>query len=122
MGFADDAKGLVGSVFGAVEAGHGLSERTIGVAEKRLGVRLPGVLREYYRLLGRHREVSRGMNRLLGPSELCVSNRALVFAEENQGVFVAGVLEAELGEEDPAVREDYRNGEGWHLVSARISS
>jgi hypothetical protein len=122
MGFTDDASDLVNSVFGRIETGHGVDEPTIGVAEKRLGVPLPAVLREYYRLLGKHREVSRGMNRLLAPSELCVSDGALVFAEENQGVFLAGILVAEIGEEDPAVGEDYRNGEGWHLVGAKLSS
>src|SRR4051812_28923382 len=77
--------------------GYPLSERTalssgvLAEAEKRLGVRVPAALREYYLVAGRERRFNACCNRLLPPSEWAVDKQRLVFMEENQAVCCWGV-------------------------------
>ena len=83
----------------------GLPEEQILRAEQRLGLHLPGVLRHFYRLVGRRDDINQAFNQLLLPDDIFVVDGYLVFFRENQCVVVWGVRTAEMDEEDPAVYE-----------------
>jgi hypothetical protein len=78
-------------------------EPGVAQAEARLGLRLPSVLRAYYRLAGRFDRFNRAHNRLCRPGEWSVDGGKLVFLEENQCVVVWGVEASRSPEEDPPV-------------------
>jgi hypothetical protein len=121
MPFPEEAADLITSVFGPLSAAHRIPDRTIAAAEKRLGVTLPAALGDYYRLAGKHKLVSDGMNHLRKPSKLQLSDGVLVFMDENQDVFSAGVLAADLGKDDPPVSERNRGEREWRLAATRLS-
>jgi hypothetical protein len=72
-------------------------------AEKRLGVRLPGSLKEYYLVAGREKRINQLHNRLLPPEKLRIDSERLVFMEENQWVVYWGVPAVRETEPDAAV-------------------
>ncbi|UGQ12005.1 SMI1/KNR4 family protein [Yinghuangia sp. ASG 101] len=110
-----------------LDSGDGWSEGDLAAAEARLGVRLPGVLREGYSLFGRRRDLTGNHDVLLGPAELSVdeAKEALVFRYENQGAASWGILLESLGEDDPAVfvRPDLadKSDERWEGWLGRLS-
>jgi hypothetical protein len=81
----------------------GEPEPSVAQAEARLGLRLPLVLRSYYRLAGRYDRFNRAHNRLRRPGEWSVDGGKLVFLEENQCVVVWGVEASRSPEDDPSV-------------------
>jgi hypothetical protein len=93
--------------------GYPLSERTslssgeLAKAEKRLGVRVPAALRDYYLVAGRERRFNESCNRLLPPSEWGVDKQRLIFMEENQWVCCWGVSVRNPSSDDPPVSEGY---------------
>ncbi|MCM2387994.1 SMI1/KNR4 family protein [Streptomyces albipurpureus] len=105
----------------------GCGQEELDAAESRLGVRLPGALREAQMLLGRRDDLIRNHNRLLTPAQLFIDTdgEALVFHEENQGVALWGVLLADLDQIDPAVfvRVDLadKESEKWEPWLDRLS-
>ncbi|GAA1550798.1 hypothetical protein GCM10009678_37140 [Actinomadura kijaniata] len=98
-------------------ARDGFTEEELDAAEARLGARLPGTLREAYRLFGRRADLTSNHDTLLAPSELYVLDGALVFRSENQGAVNWGVRSADSGLADPAtfVRADLadKSAERW---------
>jgi hypothetical protein len=60
-------------------------------AERRLAIRLPGSLREYYLVAGREKRINQFHNRLLPPEKLSIDSGRVVFMEENQWVVYWGV-------------------------------
>jgi hypothetical protein len=102
----------------------GLPEATVADAEARLGVRLPAVLRSYYRLAGRFDQFNLAHNRLLRPDEWFVADGRLVFLEENQHVVFWGVEAGASPEDDPPVdqgpNDDGRPAE-WSREHGRCS-
>lgn len=72
--------------------GYPLSARSaappcaIVAAEKRLGVRVPAALRDYYLVAGRELRFNRTQNRFLSPRDWFVDKKRVVFLEENQSV------------------------------------
>lgn len=76
----------------------GVAEDTLMRAEQSLGLALPTPLRQFYLLCGREEGVTAAHNRFISPPALGLSDRRLVFCEENQGVCMWGCL---VGEEDP---------------------
>jgi hypothetical protein len=81
----------------------GQPETDLSDAEARLGLRLPSVLRRYYRLAGRYDRFNCAHNRLRGPEEWSVDGGKLVFLEENQCVVVWGVETSTSPDDDPPV-------------------
>jgi len=81
----------------------GFLEATISEAEKRLGLTLPHVLREFYVLAGTRKDINETYNRLLAPEDLLIDDNALVFYEENQAACVWSVAVSNLSEVDPPV-------------------
>lgn len=108
---------LVADVTGRAAPSHGYSARALDSAEARLGVRLPGPLRDYYLSVGRHK-INCAHNRLWSPDALEVSQGRLVFMEENQGVVFWGVRRRSTAA-DPVVFQttDPEDGD-WAAESA----
>ncbi len=59
-------------------------------AEKRLGVRAPAALCDYYRVAGRASDFNCVHDRLLPPADWFIDGGKLVFREENQAVVLYG--------------------------------
>lgn len=91
--------------------GYPLSERTalppgvLAEAGKRLGVRVPAALRDYYLVAGRERRFNTCHNRLWPPSEWTLDRHRLLFMEENQCVVWWGVSTRNPDSEDPPVSQ-----------------
>jgi hypothetical protein len=121
MIFTGSLRQLVTTVFGPVLPDHGIDEEEIANARLRLGVALPGVLCGFYRFVGRHKDVSQGMNQILGPGEIYIANDGLVFAEENQAQFFSAIRLGDLGSDDPAVVQGNQDESIWCAESDRLS-
>lgn len=81
----------------------GIKESEITTVERKLGVRLPNSLRDYYLGAGKERLFNSAFNRLLPLKECTVESGKLVFMEENQGVVLWGVAATSRPLQDPAV-------------------
>jgi hypothetical protein len=81
---------------------HRVHPEELEEAERRLGLPLPAVLRQYYLVAGRH-PLNLALNELRAPSELSVEGDVLVFMDENQGVVLWGIAGSSLALEDPQV-------------------
>ena len=80
----------------------GLRADSITAAERKLKLRIPTALREYYLIAGRL-PLNKEHNRLYAPSDLKVNEGKLVFMEENQCVVFWGMDASSLGQDDPEV-------------------
>jgi hypothetical protein len=121
MSFPESLKQLVTDVFGPILPEHGIPAREVAAGERRVGVTFPRVLREYYRRVGRHQQVSEGMNHLLRSDAVYVVNDGLVFEEENQQYYFSGAALCDLGCEDPPVVQGNRGEDVWQPESKRLS-
>jgi hypothetical protein len=83
----------------------GVSANVMSAAERRLGVRVPAALRDYYAVAGRARRFNTSLNRLLRPSHWCIERQRLIFLEENQKVFWWGVSTRNPRLDDPPVSQ-----------------
>ena len=81
----------------------GETQEAVAAAEKRLGVRLPGLLRDYYLRTGNRGDLNGSHDRLIELSHLSVDLEQLVFYEENQGVCSWSIALADLASDDPPV-------------------
>ena len=81
----------------------GVPEERVAQEERRLGVRLPRALRDYYLVAGRCARLNQAHDRLLPPKQWELASGKLVFLEENQGVALAGVRANDPAGDDPPV-------------------
>jgi hypothetical protein len=102
-GFTERLASLFAVLVRPLTMADGESEISISEGESRLGLRLPAVLRDYYRLAGRFDRFNRAHNRLLRPEEWSVDGGKLVFLDENQRVVVWGVKASRSPADDPPV-------------------
>jgi len=82
-----------------------VSPRVLAAAEKRLGVRIPAALRDYYLVAGRERRFGACHNRLLAPQEWRIDKHRLIFMEENQCVVWWGVSTRNPKSQDPPISQ-----------------
>lgn len=101
--FWNDYSRLVAKLMPPLASRDGVPESEIIAAEARLGSRLPTVLREFYALVGRRKDINAVHNRLVSLKELEVDQERLVFYEENQAVVLWGVSLLNPDDADPAV-------------------
>jgi hypothetical protein len=99
----DDYDSRLNELFPALAPGDGVPEPEVSEAERRLGLRLPRVLRELYLRAGRRDDINRPFNRLVAPGALSVHGGVLAYYEENQGVVVWGVRLEDAVQDDPPV-------------------
>lgn len=101
----------------------GLSEGEIARVERRLKVRLPQALREYYRLAGGLDQLNRAHNRLLPPHKLRIKDAHLWFMEENQSVVHWGIPVRKLQDQDPMVyQRAAAEGASWFSEKLKFST
>lgn len=102
--------------------GAGTRAEELERAEEMLGLALPTALREAYSLLGTRHDLTGNQDPLLRPSELFVHDEfggVLVFRSENQGCAFWGVRLRDLGQDDPPVFVQSRDG--WVRYLERVS-
>jgi hypothetical protein len=97
-------------------------ETAIRAAERRLGIRVPRVLRDYYAIAGRERRFAVSHNRVLLPREWIVDKNRLVFMDENQAVVRWGASLRNPRAADPPVSQGV-NGDSisWYPEHRRCS-
>jgi hypothetical protein len=101
----------------------GVTEKQIAAAEKRLGVRVPAALREFYLVAGKERRFNHCHNRLLGPERWAVDRGRLMFMEENQSVLWWGVPVGKRAAADPMVAQGLNDEPiTWQSISMKCSA
>lgn len=92
----------------------GLAAEEIAAAERRLLVRVPAALRDYYRIAGRERRFGRSCHQLLPIYEWSVDRKSkrLIFMSENQGVCCWGVSVRNPDSANPPVSQGTDDGDG----------
>src|SRR5215831_2100784 len=103
----------------------GVPPDQVAARERKLGLRLPTALRDYYVVAGRERSLNNAHNRLIPLKDLEVHAGKLVFMEENQWVVVWGVAASSKSGVDPAVYQwPIEDGEpsGWFLEHRKVSA
>jgi hypothetical protein len=101
-----------------------VSAEIVQTAERRLGVRVPGALRDYYLVAGRIDRLNRAHNRLYAPEDWFLDQDHLVFMEENQGVVFWGVESNQFSAADPPVLQGVNvigQPTEWHFEHDRCS-
>ena len=78
----------------------GVPEKRVAEGERRLGIRLPRALRDYYLVAGSHR-FNDAHHHLLPPREWFRASGKVVFLVENQGVWQCGVKANDRAGDDP---------------------
>jgi uncharacterized protein (TIGR02996 family) len=84
----------------------GIPEKRVAEGERRLGIRLPRALRDYYLVAGSHR-FNQAHHRLLPPKEWFLASGKIMFLQENQGVWHGGVKVNDPAGDDPPVFGQY---------------
>ncbi len=102
----------------------GIPQKELLAAEKRLGLRVPAALRQYYRVAGRADDFNRAHERLLRPADWSIESRKLVFMVENQGVFPYGIPAGPQpsGDDPPVFVGEDDEPERWYKVNGRCSA
>ncbi|MBE9040924.1 hypothetical protein IQ235_09045 [Oscillatoriales cyanobacterium LEGE 11467] len=81
----------------------GYREAEIVAAERKLQLRLPAALTEWYLLFGNRDDIWQTQDSLCAPGDLCLDEDGLRFYDENQGCFHWSIPTANLNEDDPPV-------------------
>lgn len=117
---------LVAQLYQPLSSGDGFSDDEVASAERRLGLRLPRLLREFYLLAGKRTDLNHAHDQLVHPNELRIEDEKLVFYVENQAVCVWGVRAGDIDVADPpVVRGDSMAGSEqwvWEPQFERFSS
>lgn len=91
---------VLGRPLGATD---GRSKVVVEREQRRLGVRLPKSLRDYYVVAGRERRFNSAINRLLSPQEWYVTKGKIAFMVGYQGGILYGVNANRNPKDDPSV-------------------
>ena len=83
----------------------GIPLKVITDAEKRLNVKVPAALRDYYLVVGRERRFNQCFNRLMSPAQWTTDKQRLLFLEENQTVLWWGVSLRNPKTDDPLISQ-----------------
>src|SRR5262249_45949861 len=83
----------------------GITPRVIAKEEKRLGVRIPAALRDFYLVAGRDQRFTECHQRLLAPYAWEIDKHRLIFMEENQSVCWWGVSIRNSKTDDPPISQ-----------------
>ena len=94
------------------DASWGVPARHLDEAERRLGLRLPIGLHEWFEQYAALACVWSLQDRLLSPTELRVTSGTLVFCTENQDVVEWGIRVSDLTLDDPPVVVSDPSGQG----------
>jgi hypothetical protein len=101
----------------------GITEASLKKCERRLGVRLPTAVRDYYAIAGRLNQLNKAHNVLFALDELRVGDGYLWFMEENQSVAHWGLPVKRLTEDDPIVYQRTNVDDAkWDSEKTRFST
>lgn len=84
----DTAEKILGR---ALDVSEGVDIQSIEVAEKKLGVKLPQALKDFYLTVGKISLFTDGFEFFAKPKQIYIKGNKLVFLEENQAVLSWGV-------------------------------
>ena len=101
--FVDTLERVCRQLLGDPKPSDGCTPADVRRAEASLGVSLPTPLRVYYLRYGENKVPANARDLLFAPEVLEVDDGHLVFWQENQAVYLAGVPLAALGQDDPPV-------------------
>jgi hypothetical protein len=101
---------------------EGRSDSKVGLFERRLGIRLPKAVRDYYLVAGKEQRFNQAFNHLYAPEEWVIDDQKLVFMEENQAVVLWGTEASFEPADDPRVYQGV-NGEPieWYIEHEQCS-
>jgi hypothetical protein len=116
--WSDNASHIL-SLYSAERPELGVPDADIVMAEEKLAVRLPFVLREFCRAYGQRSEFTSVSQTLLRPSEMFWHSNGLVICIENQGVCYWGISRSELWQDNPPVQYIYNEPDSDWLPSHR---
>src|SRR5436190_22148902 len=109
------------SLFATIGVRLGKDDRCPGAdikkAEKRLGIKIPDCLMDYYLLCGGEKRINQFHDRLLPPDKWFIDSDKMIFMEENQWVVFWGVPASPESSSDAAVFQgaNYREkGIQWY--------
>ena len=116
MVFADSYREMFATVGVELGTEDACPPADVEDAERRLGVRVPRCLKEYYLLCGREKRLNQFHNRLLPPGKWFTDSGHVVFMEENQRVVYWGVAADREAKADARVFQGVNRREGieWH--------
>ena len=101
----------------------GCTEAAIAKTERRLDVRLPESLREYFLIAGRLDRLNKAHNWLYSLAELRIADSHLWFMEENQSVAFWGLPIQRLASRDPVVHQRANNEDAqWYSEKLPFSA
>ncbi len=110
MSFTDSYRETFATVGVHLRDEDGCTNAEIGEAERRLGIKIPASLQEYYLLSGREKRINQFFDRLRPPDKWEIDSvhwdidrNQLVFMEENQCAAYWGVPSAQERKADDAV-------------------
>ncbi|HET8924424.1 MAG TPA: hypothetical protein VFN26_15680 [Candidatus Acidoferrum sp.] len=96
------AAGLAPLIGRELKPNDGLAVGFVAAAERKLKLKIPIALREYYSIAGRL-ALNKEHNQLYSPGKLRMLEGKLVFMEENQCVVFWGMDKEALGQDDSEV-------------------
>lgn len=109
-------------LFDVWDNSFGFSQEEIAGCERRLGVKLPETLGQYYLQLGKNEQINQTQDSLVLPSELKIGeNGFVVFYNENQSVWQAGFKFTDCSLDNPPVYLTY-DGKTWEKESPQTSA
>lgn len=111
QGLTEIYRSLVEAYLRPLQPADGCRESAIDAAETRLSLRLPSVLREFYRLAGNLDEVNAAHHQLISPPNLKRIGDQLLFYDENESVVTWSVRAVEPPIDDPPVYQFLPNTE-----------
>ena len=91
------------SVFSPWQEQDGYPLAIIEAAEQALGLPLPALLKNFYLAWGRRTDLTRTRETMLNPDQLTVRSGGVIFAEENQAVYVWAIPCTALHSTNPPV-------------------
>jgi hypothetical protein len=101
---------------------QGVPATNIMAAEKRIGVKIPAALREYYLVAGREKRLNHCLNRLLPPQDWRIDKQRLIFMEENQSVVWWGAsIRTSLSSDPPVYQGINQEPIAWYLEHRKCS-
>jgi cell wall assembly regulator SMI1 len=120
--FAESLNRVYRQLLGNPKSSDGSSGADILRAETSLGITLPQPLREYYLCFGGNKSLANAHDRWLSLEKLEVREGYLVFWEENQGVYWAGVSRSAVHLEDPPVfQQGNMDNAPWYPECRRLT-
>lgn len=99
----------------------GLSNKDIRFLEERFG-KLPALLREFYSICGSDNRILESQDSWITPKDYrrwswLNKNKYMILLNENQGCYIAAILEKDFGKINPIIYSSDDRGENWNVCA-----